>query len=387
MKTLNKETLRESVISTIEKDIQSANISGAAVIVAQNGKILLDERVGFCDGMNHTPLKRNSLFRLASMTKPVTAVATLIGVQNGWFNLEDKVSDHFPEFENMYIGKLENGVVIPDRKPKREVVLQQLLSHNNGFMAGGDGAELYLPQEEAMPACAFENNKTAAEYCLKNTCLTFEPYYNVGYSGYFAFDLIALLIEKHSGISYADFIKKNIFEPLGITDITYTPTDEQWKRLVCMSDKVVGRGIVNVDMGKHTFEGFPLSYTCAGAGLVGSIEDYFKFAEMLRLGGSVNGVQIVKPELLPLLYKKYVPQEYMPADCKHSWGLGVRVTNGDPYLPDGSFGWSGAYGTHFWVDPENQITAIYMKNNRWHDSHGGGSTAVQFEKDVMSSIE
>ena len=154
-----------------------------------------------------------------------------------------------------------------------------------------------------------------------------------------------------------------------------------------MSDKVVGRGIVNVDMGKHTFEGFPLSYTCAGAGLAGSIEDYFKFAEMLRMGGTANGVEIVNSNIFPLIYKMYVPQEFMPKDCNHSWGLGVRVTNGDPYLPDGSFGWSGAYGTHFWIDRENQITAIYMKNNRWHDSHGGGSTAIQFEKDVMTAME
>ncbi len=387
MQILNKDKLHENVLRTLKSDINNANIAGAAVVVAQNGEILLDERVGYCDGMNRTPLEKNALFRLASMTKPVTAVATLIGVQNGWFSLEDKVSEHFPEFGNMYIGRLENGKVVPDRKPKKEVILQQLLSHNNGFMAGGDGAELYAIEENAMPYWAFETNKTAAEYCLNNTCLTFEPYYNVGYSGYFSFDLIGLLIERYSGMKYADFIKKNIFEPLDITDITYSPSDEQWNRLVCMSDKVVGRGIVNVDMGKHTFEGFPLTYTCAGAGLVGSIEDYFKFAEMLRLSGSVNGTQIVKPELFPLLYKKYVPQEFMPADCGHSWGLGVRVTSGDPNLPDGCYGWSGAYGTHFWIDPKNQITAIYMKNNRWHDSHGGGRTAVQFEKDVMSAME
>ncbi len=386
MLRLDKNLLYKNVIETITLDVKNRNIAGAAVRVAQNGKILLDEKVGYCDFLNQKPLENDAMFRLASMTKPVTAIAALIGVERGWFNLDDKVSDHFPEFANLYVGKLENGVVVPDHKPKRDVILQQLLSHNNGFMASGMGDKLYQPQESDMPIEAFATNKTAVDYCLKNTCLTFEPYYQTGYSGYFAFDFIGLLIERHSGMKYAEFLEKNIFEPLGIKDITYVPTEEQWQRVVCMSDKTVGRGIVNVNMGNHTFEGFPLSYTCAGAGLVGSIEDYFKFAEMLRQGGSYNGVQIVSPELFPLLYRKYVPMEYMAEGVPHSWGLGVRVTVGDDYLPDGCYGWSGAYGTHFWIDPENQITAIYMKNNRWHDSHGGGMTAIKFEKDVMNSF-
>ncbi len=384
MQKLNKELLREKVLNTLEQDLENANIAGASVMVAQNGEILLDEQVGYSNILTKTPLNPHSIFRLASMTKPVTAIAFLIGVEKGWFSPNDKVSKHFPQFADLYIGRLENGLIVPDRKPRREVVLQQLLSHNNGFMAS---SPLYLPQEELIPKDAFKNNKTVVDYCLNHTYLTFEPYYNVGYSGYFAFDLIALLIERYSGMTYAEFLEKNIFGPLGITDITYHPTNEQWSRTVCMADRAVGKGMVNVDMGEHTFEAFPLSYTCAGAGLVGTITDYLKFAEMLRLGGTYGGVQIVSPEIFPLLYKKYIPKEYMPKTNKFSWGLGVRVTDGDQNLPDGCFGWSGAYGTHFWIDPKNQVTAIYMKNNRWHDSHGGGTTAIQFEKDVVNSFE
>lgn len=357
MQKLNKKSLREKVLSTLQYDLENANIAGASVIVAQNGEVLLDKQVGYSNILTKTPLRQNNIFRLASMTKPITAVAFLIGVENGWFSPNDKVSKHFPEFADLYIGRLENGLVVPDRKPRREVILQQLLSHNNGFMAS---SPLYLPQEELMPKEVFKNNKSAVQYCLNHTCLTFDPYYNVGYSGYFAFDLIALLIERCSGIPYAEFLEKNIFKPLGITDITYNPTKEQWSRVVCMADRTIGKGIVNVDMGEHTFEGFPLSYTCAGAGLVGSITDYFKFAEMLRCGGRLNGTEIVSPEIFPLLYKKYIPKKYMPKTDKFSWGLGVRVTDGDPNLPDGCFGWSGAYGTYFWIDPQNQITAIYI---------------------------
>jgi len=384
MKTPDKILLYENVSNSIKKDIERNNISGAAVMVAQHGEILLNEHFGSSNFLTQKPLEKNAIFRLASMTKPVTSVAALIGVQNGWFDLSDNVSKHFPEFENMYVGKLEDGKVIPDHKPEKSVCLQQLLSHNNGFMAS---SPLYEPQEELMPKSAFETNKTAVDYCFKNTCLTLEPYYETGYSGYFAFDLIALLVERHSGMKYADFVYENIFNPLGIKDITYTPTDEQWQRTVTMFEKTDGKGGVNVDMSEHTFEGFPLTYTCAGAGLVGTIEDYFIFAEMLRCGGNYNGTEIVKPDVFPQIYKKYVPMEYMPNGAVHSWGLGVRVSVNDPVLPDGCWGWSGAYGTHFWIDPENDITAIYMKNSRWHDSHGCGNTGKQFEADVMASLK
>lgn len=285
--------------------------------------------------------------------------------------------------KKLYVGRLEGGRVVPDHKPKKAVCLHQLLSHNNGFMAS---SPLYEVQENAMPLSAFENNKTAVRYCLENTCLTLEPYFETGYSGYFAYDLIALLLERHSGLQYADFIAEYIFKPLGIRDITYTPTSEQWQRAVTMFDKTVGRCGANVDMGNHTFEGFPLSYTCAGAGLMGSIEDYFVFAEMLRNGGTYNGVEIVKPDLFSKIYQKYVPMEYMPKGSRHTWGLGVRIAVNDLNLPDGCWGWSGAYGTHFWIDPVNDITAVYMKNNRWHDSRGCGSTGGKFEADVMASL-
>ncbi len=384
MKSIDKRLLFENVSNLIERDLEENNIAGAAVMVAQHGEILLDERFGNSDFLTKKPLERNAIFRLASMTKPVTAVAALIGVQKGWFDLNDPVHKHFPEFENLYVGRLENGQAVPDHKPKREVCLWQLLSHNNGFMAS---SPLYEQQEKKMPKEAFISNKTAVDYCLKNTCLTLEPYYETGYSGYFSFDMIALLLERYSGMTYADFIYENIFKPLGIKDITYTPTNDQWQRMVMMFEKTVGNGGINVDMGRHTFEGFPLSYTCAGAGLAGSIEDYFVFAEMLRNGGTYKDTEIVKPDIFAKIHKKYVPMEYMPQGAIHTWGLGVRIAVGDPVLPDGCWGWSGAYGTHFWIDPENDITAIYMKNNRWHDSRGCGQTGKEFEKQVMASLK
>ena len=384
MKRIDKELLRKNVLSGIEKDLDWCTISGASVIVAQHGEILLTEQLGYKNPCTKEQLVPNTIFRLASMTKPVTAVAALIGVERGWFSLNDKITDYFPEIADMYVGRMEDGVVVPDHKPKNELLLHQFLCHNSGFMGM---SPIYAAEANKMPLDAYKDNETAVDYCIKNTCLTYEPKEEQGYCCYMAFDVIALLIEKFSGMKYADFITENIFKPLGINDITYHPTDEQWERMITMTDKMGARGHAVVKMGRHTFENFPLEYTCAGAGLVSSIEDYFVFAEMLRRGGEYNGVRILEEETLKLMSKIYVPQEVMEEDSSYAWGLGVRVTTKDKYLPNGCFGWSGAYGPHFWIDPENDITAIYMKNSRWYDSGGGGQTAVRFEKAVMESLK
>jgi len=182
-------------------------------------------------------------------------------------------------------------------------------------------------------------------------------------------------------------LKKYIFDPLGLKDFTYHPTDEQWDRMIVPTDKADGNGLVTVNMGKRTFESLPLSYTSAGAGLVSSIRDYAVFAEMLRCKGRSGDVQIFSPELLEVMTRPRVPDSTPGRDPVSSWGLGVRVVVKEDVLPVGSFGWSGAYGTHFWVDPVNQITAIYMRASRWYDSHGCGTIGAQFEKDVMACLE
>lgn len=384
MKQLNAFKLNNAVRKSIENDIKHGNLGGAAAIVLQNGKKLCDLKIGLKNIRTGEPLTENTLFRLASLTKPVAGVACMIAVEKGYFSLEDDVSQYFPDINNMYVGRLENGKVVPDRKPQNKIEIRDLLTHTSGIM--GENA-LSTPQEYMMPDSVYESNRAMAEYCLKNTCFTFEPTKGSAYSGYAAFDIMALIIEQKSGLSYAEFVNKYIFEPLGLKDITFNPTEEQWSRMITMTDKAVGNKCVAVDMGRHTFEGFSLNYTCAGASLSGSIENYAVFGEMLCRGGEYNGIRIISPESVKGIATPYVPMGTPGLSPYDSWGLGVRVTVNNPVLPKGCFGWSGAYGAHFWVDHENKITAVYMKNSRWFDSHGGGKTAADFEKNVMLSLE
>lgn len=384
MKKLGEKILRDLLEMHADENIALGNIGGAAMLVSQHGELVCAVYRGYKNVAAKDKLVPKTMFRLGSMTKPITGVACLIGLQNGWFTLNDKVSDFLPIYGNMSVGRLDNyGKPVPDHKAKKDILIKHLMTHGSGIAAEdvfGLRQSVFIPREARSSIADIVN------YCGEHTYLSFEPGEKTAYSGYEAFDALARIIELKSGMTYAEFVRKYIFEPLGITDLTFEPTEEQWTRMVVMCDKAVA-GFVTVEMGRHTFEQLPLGYYCAGASLAGTIEDYRIFAEMMRQNGEYNGNRIVSPEMIELMKTPYVPDGTPGRSETESWGLGVRVTIRDANLPCGTFGWSGAYGTHFWVDQENEITAVYMKNTRWYDSHGRGETGLQFEQDVMSALQ
>lgn len=382
MRKINAIRLKEKLSEMMNADIAKGNIAGAAARVLQGGACLCEVRKGYKNIETKEPLMPHAMFRLASLTKPVTAVAALIGVQNGWFSLDDPIAKYYPEFSELYIGEIRDGKPIPVQKAKNEIRVYHLLSHSSGILCGETGNV----QMGLLPSDSFRDIHAAKEACTR-TLLSFEAGEGAAYSAYHAFDILLCLLEEKSGMPYADFLAENILNPLGISDITYTPTDDQWERMVSMHDRAEGNRMLTVDMGKHTYERFPLSYTCGGAGLAGSIEAYGVFAEMLRCEGTYNGIKILDKALIREMRTPHVAMGTPGLSTADSWGLGVRVCVNNALLPKGTYGWSGAYGAHFWIDPENAITAIYMKNNRWHESGGCGRTGREFEKIVMDALD
>lgn len=383
MKKLNKERLYKTLKERLDEDIYWGRVGGAHLLVLQNG----EEAASICQGW-HNPdtgekLKEDAIYRLCSMTKPVTGVAVLIAQEQGLLNIEDKVEDYLPDYADMYVGKEVDGKVVPDKKSNVPLRIWHMLSHCNGIMAEVPLGNLMVA---ATPHEVQTSLASITDYCAKQP-LAFEPESYTAYTGRTSFDAVARIIELKSGLTYAEFLDKYIFNPLGLKDFTFYPTEAQWDRMIVPTDKADGNGLVTVNLGKRTFESLPLSYTTAGAGLVASMADYAVFAEMLRNKGRSGDVQIFSPELLETMTKPRVPDGTPGRDPISSWGLGVRVVVKEDVLPVGSFGWSGAYGTHFWVDPVNEITAIYMRSSRWYDSHGCGTIGAQFERDVMSCLE
>ncbi len=383
MKRLNAEKLNTLLQARLEEDITNARISGAQLIVRQNGKKLCHLEIGSQNVITGEPIRKDAIFRMASMTKPVTGVAALVAEDLGLFDINDLVSDYLPNFENMYVAKTQNGEVIAGKKSEVPLRIWHMLAHASGMMAA---TETGLKLEARKPDEAYQTLACMVEHCSREP-LAYEPESYSAYCAYSSFDTVARIIELKSGMEYKDFLKKYIFDPLGMEDTTYTPTEEQWSRLITMTDRMAARKFAAVELGRHTFEGFPLTYTCAGAGLVSTLDDYSKFAQMLLNNGTLGGVRIFAPERINELTKMRISASTPGRDPVSSWGLGVRVVEKEDVLPIGCYGWSGAYGTHFWVDPENKITAVYLRNSRWYDSRGGGNIAIQFEKDVVSCLE
>ena len=380
MRKLDPRLLKQNIENTINSDIDSGRVGGVAVKVMQNGETIYRADFGYSDCDSKTPIAQDTIFRLASMTKPITAVAMLIQVNRGLVDLFDPVDRFLPDYAELDIGTLdENKQVVRLCRARNKVRIIHLLTHSSGIGC----FELGDVQLSQMKPENMQSIETAVDY-FSRAAIAFEPYTSQMYSPVAGFDVLARIIEITSGMPYGEFVKKEIFEPLGMTDTTCTPTDEQWQRVVCMHNYIDGKG-VSADLGtKYVFGGFPLTYHCGGAGIASTVEDYSKFAGMLLSGGEYNGVRILPESLVRSMSIPHLPETIMP--CSEIWGLGVRVIVGENTLPVGSYGWSGAYGTHFWIDPENKIVAIYMKNSHY-DGGAGANTACRFETDVMNSFE
>ena len=384
MKRINAEKLNGVLSERLAFNLETARTAGTELAVFQSGKEICHLTDGWKDYDKQIKLTRGCLYRLASMTKPITAVAALLGVQNGWFDLNDRLCDHLPEFSDMKVAADNgDGTYRIDHDAESDIRIYQCLSHCNGIFAETPlGNMIY----ENTPKSAYTSLKSMVEYTATQP-LAFDPGTYTAYTGYASFDAVMRIIELKSGMSYEEFIRKYIFEPLGIKDITFHPTKEQWDRMVSMHDRTDGKSLVTVNMGKHIFESNPLDYTCAGAGLAGSLEDYSKFALMLCSKGSYNGIRVLDEKLVEEMKTARVPDDIPGRNPNDSWGIGVRVKVHEDWLPEGVFGWSGAYGTHFWVDYENEIVGILLRNMRWYDTHGCGMMGEEFEKDVMRCLE
>lgn len=378
---IDAEKAETTITASAEKRIQEGTLTGAHAIVFQNGKKIINKTFGLY-AVGGKELDDNAVYRIASMTKPITALALLIEHDRGHLSIYDNLTKYMPEFGEMYISvKDENGNPITDKnglmkkgiKAENEIKLYQLVSHVSGV---GDVNISDIGKDKC--TC-----KTAAEW-LSTQPLIFEPgsmqQYSTG-----AFDVAARVIEITSGMEFSEYIRVNIFEKLGMTDTTFEPNDNQWSRMVGLHNFADGKAFNEKTNPGCVFGTFPTSYHAAGGALASTANDYIKFAQMLLNGGKAEDGTVILSEDTLKLMSTPVPDDKRTGDNR--WGLGVRViVKPGNTLPVGSFGWSGAYGTHFWVDPMNKVAAVYMKNSAY-DGGAGNQSASEFEADIMNSFK
>lgn len=373
MLILDPVNIKKKIDARVSADVACGKVGGAAVLVKQCGNTIYSGFFGE-DG-NGREINEKTVFRLASMTKPITAVAILKQIERGLISLDDTIDRFIPEYSDMDIGAFgaDKSVVVVE-KSRVKITVKHLLSHTSGVGSGKLSGEL-----DKLTADAQTDLKSVTD-AYAHLPLSFEPYTDQAYSATIGFDILARIVEITSGKSFDEYLSDEIFIPLGMTDTTFAPSNDQWSRTVRMHTYKDGVASFKPQNTTSIFGGYPLTYKCGGAGLVSTLADYEKFTDMLVSGGKTpSGGRILFEETVKLMA---TPAEPFGISPSQKWGLSVRViTNDSNRIPKGSFGWSGAYGCHFWVDPTNSITAIYMKNSTF-DGGSGAQTAANFEMDV-----
>lgn len=319
-----------------------------------------------------------AMFRMASMTKPVTAVAIMALYDKRLIDIDDPVENYLPQFMDRYIVKMTDDGVEKVYKAKTTLTVKHLLTHTSGLLAGECG----IAYAKALSVEANKSLKGTVDY-YSSVGLSFEPYTKNEYSGTAAFDVLARIVEVISGTDYAEFVTKYITDPCGMSNTVFVSTEEQWRRIIPMHTKTDGKSVVFEMKEGCIFKNVPVTHYLGGAGLISSLDDYTAFAKMLLNNGEINGTSVISEKAVKLISTPQVPESIMPGNER--WGLGVRVITSENYryLPVGTFGWSGAYGTHFWIDPVNSIAAVYMKNSVF-DGGSGAVIVENFEKDVFN---
>ena len=380
MKRLDSQKLEFLISKHANLELLQNKIGCKEVIIHQDGKCVYSGVFG-TKSVGGEAAKSGLIYRAASMTKPVTAVAVLQLVDKGLLRLDDKISTFFPKAGNLKVAVIEGNRIVSCVPLKREITVENLLSHTSGIGCS--------PVADILGEKNYNLSLNDAIEDILSKPVSFEPDSTQRYGTTEAFDLAAGIVQKVSGRPFDEYLSENIFKPLEMKNTTFSPTKAQWENLVTMHSRTKdGKSENSATESGCVFENFLCRRMPAGAGLVTTADDYVKFADMLCLGGtSKKKVKVLSEKAVELMATPHTPANF--ENWCEKWGLSVRIVVSDSYphgLAVGSFGWSGAYGTHFWVDRENRISAVMMKNSRY-DGGAGNESACQLERDVYGSFE
>lgn len=355
----------ERVRALLSRYIQKGEIAGAVSLVARKGRLVHLEAQGVMDLETRRPMRTDTIFRLASMTKPITSLAVMMLHEEGHFLLDDPISKFLPEFRSPKVAianapheRFSDGFrTVP---AAREITIRDLLTHTAGLASGSGGPTLALSKGMA----EFRKpERTMAEYIteLAKLPLNFHPGTAWEYGP--ATDVLGRLVEVISNQTLDQFFRTRIFEPLGITDTFFYLPDDRLPRLATAYRKA-GTGLEKLTApGPAARNG---RFHAGAGGLAGTAEDYLRFCQMLLNGGQLDGKRLASRKTIEAMTANHIGQLPMWDDSLRSYGFGlgfrVRRQLGQSLTLGsvGEYGWGGAYGTYFWVDPKEQMIGILM---------------------------
>lgn len=381
------------VDALIERMMSAGEITGAVTLIARDGKIVHLQAQGTMDADTQKPMRKDAYFRIASMTKPVAAVAMLMLVEEGKVRLHDPVSKYLPSYGKFQVavgrppaagGATGAGASTPNYytvPAEREVTILDVLTHTSGVMSGANsnvGTQASFTKRHDIGLKWVDNLGT-------ESALEFQPGARWAYSAVAGLDISNRIVEVVTGKPFNEYIQERLFGPLGMKDTVYWPSAAQRERLVTAYTFANGKLTKNPNPDSMSSP----NYFSGGGGLMSTAESYARFAMMLANGGELDGARILSPAMVKLMGSQIIPDTLPGRRAGEGYGLGVRHINDHAarrtLLSDGSFGWSGAYGTHFFVDPSKKLTAILMVQTPSPGAPGSGRTE-DFEMVVMQAL-
>jgi CubicO group peptidase (beta-lactamase class C family) len=364
--------------TVLNRDIQSGRIPGAVVAIARRGKLAYLESFGVRDTAANVTMTADTIFNIASMTKPMTALAALLLYEEAKLLINDPLAKFFPQFANMKVAVLDGTGAIRDTVPaERPITLQDLMRHTSGQIYGARGTsgvhKLY-PAGSSHAAMGM----SGAEFLdkLATLPLLWQPGTVWDYG--FGLDVLGLVVEKVSGKSLGAFLAERVFRPLGMFDTAFLIPPEKAQRYAkaFATDPDTGQPQSILPVATE-----PTKFDCGGGGAVSTASDYLRFALMLLGGGEYGGVRILGRKTTEYMLSDHLGPDIKnligsadPTRAGYGFGLGlaVRTSTGGPVMmgSPGEFNWPGITGTNWWADPKEELAVVFLSHSpgtiRWH---------------------
>ncbi len=358
--------------------VAEKKLSGVVTLVARRGQIVYFKALGLRDIERSLPMERDSLFRLHSMTKPITTVAAMILMEEGKLSPQDPVSEFIPEFDKLNVFVSGKGDDIVTEPQKRAMTIHHLLTHQSGltysFMGPHPVHEIY-EQVGWGDLGLSKPNYTLADRVslLGDVPLVSHPGTNWRYS--ISSDVLARVVEVASGMPFRDFVLTRITGPLGMSDTDFYASEEKLERLAAVYGPAGERGLELLDDPMTSDYAKKPIWVGGGSGLVGSATDYYRFAQMMLNKGSLGDVQLLTPETVDLMTQDQLEEDrgMLAASPGRSFGYGggLVLTELGDVIPGSvsQWGWSGSSATFFVINPQQQLAIIILTQMRPFNSN------------------
>lgn len=357
----------ERIDMALQAEIERGIIDGAVLLIARKGKIAYFKAFGMRDKKKGLPMEKDSIFRIYSMTKSITATAVAMLLEEGKLLLTDPVSKYIPSFADVKVAEItqdeKGNEVVTLRPPKNVMTIEDLVTHTSGL------SYFFIPYPKAVQQAYLRSgifrasNLTSAEFCdkLATLPLAFDPGTKYQYGR--SYDVLGRIVEVVSGMPLDKFFEERIFKPLEMVDTTYRLAKNDAGRLVYLTRQWP----LYTDPTNQK-----VKFLGGGSGLVSTALDYARFAQMLLNGGELNGVRLLGPRTVALVTADHLGPRADRDDALYvnypgyGYGVGfdvyVRVKAGRGYVLGnvGEFLKDGAAGTLYWVDPKEEMVAVFM---------------------------